>query len=190
MKRIEIVIGIDPGLKGAVCTMNEKGEVIEIEKMPLRKDKKKERNELDNEAIYKNLKEKKEKYKIKGIVIEKQQVRQGQGISSNGKTMMQYGVLLGIVEFIECPIYTVSPQRWQKYIKSICPLEKEELKEYQNKYNYKDSKLISIHYVEKTYGKDRRYLYSSSRQKKPLDGFADAIAITKYCLEELIEAVK
>lgn len=168
-----LIISIDPGLRGALCCYEIKNRierVIEIIDIPLiTKEKEKD---ID---IYK-IKEWITKYKkgedIRKIIIEQQIVMKGQGLSSTGKTMKNYGLLCGLVIGLDLELEIVGAKKWQKGIREL--IKKEDIREY----NYKESKLIAIAYVEKYH--KRELLFSNKRQRKPKDGRADAIAIAKY----------
>lgn len=171
------VLGIDPGLSGALCLLNEEG-IQKIMKMPVCTRPYRKGNYIDLEVIYNFIISFNDV--IKGIYIERQFMLRSQGMSSGSKTMYQSGLLYGLC-YCQCNnLNEVNAKDWQTHIFS-----KVDNTLIQN-YNYPSyTKLQSIAYVEQYYNSN--YLFTSSRQSKPSDGLADAICIAKYGLDELLK---
>ena len=160
------ILGIDPGLKGALCLM--KDNIIQnILPMPVRTEKKK--SFVDIKAIKEWVLGLSALYHIDKVIIEKQMVVSKQGLSSSGKTMYQFGLLEGLFEGLGMDPVIVTPKTWQKEIFKHVDETKIVT------YNYTATKLKSIAFVEQRFGGS--YMFTSSRQKKPSDGIADAICI-------------
>jgi hypothetical protein len=173
------VLGIDPGLSGGLCVLNEKG-IVEAIKMPICTRPNRKGNYIDLKLIYKFVsKYNQERFDwLQGIFIERQFILRSQGMSSGSKTMYQSGLLYGLC-YAECDdLQEINAKDWQGAIFKLVDVNNI------NKYNYNsDTKLKSIAYVEQNY--DSSYLFTSKRQTKPSDGLADAICIAAYGLQVL-----
>jgi crossover junction endodeoxyribonuclease RuvC len=179
------VLGIDPGLSGGLCILNEEG-IIDVIKMPLCTRLNRKGNYIDLKSIFDFI----AKYNndigsndfIQGIFIERQFILRSQGMSSGSKTMYQSGLLYGLC-FAECnDLHEINAKDWQSSIFNKLDTTKI------NNYNYSSyTKLQSIAFVEQTYG--NKYLFKSKRQTKPSDGLADAICIAHFGLEQLIKTI-
>lgn len=180
------VIGIDPGLSGGICVLNDKEGIIDVLKMPLCTRPNRKGNYIDLKKIfdfitdYSRYDEYKNKDNLYGIFIERQFILRSQGMSSGSKTMYQSGLLYGLC-FAECDnLQEVNAKDWQT------PIFKKVDQTNINSYKYSsDTKLQSIAYVEQNF--DRKYLFTSGRQTKPSDGLADAICIASYGLTTLLK---
>lgn len=173
------ILGIDPGLSGGLCILNDEG-IINVIKMPVCTRPNRKGNYIDLEIIYNFIRDFSNKNigYIGGIFIERQFILKSQGMSSGSKTMYQSGLLYGLC-FAECDdLHEINAKDWQKHVFSL--VDDNLIKTY----NYPSpTKLQSIAFVEQTYGD--KYLFSSKRQTKPSDGIADAICIAKYGLDLL-----
>lgn len=118
-------IGIDPGNNGGIVVIDENSEVINWYKMPINS-KKVYRQRIKNEIkkscrtvdITIDFKKVIELISIAGIQkisIETQQAHPDQGRSSIGKTMYQFGALVGICEGLGIEYDVIRPQDWKKY---------------------------------------------------------------------------
>lgn len=171
------VLGIDPGLSGGLCIMNEQG-IIDIMRMPTCTRPNRRGKWIDLEKVYSFI----TKYNnvnsnewINEIYIERQFILRSQGMSSGSKTMFQAGCLYGLC-FSECNnLHEINAKDWQQEI--FKQVDETKIK----KYNYSSyTKLWSVAYVEQFY--NSQYLFYSKRQTKPSDGLADAICIASYGL--------
>ncbi len=163
------ILGVDPGLKGALVLMRD-NTIQTLTRMPTHKIGKKEF--VDIKAVKKWVESQRAFYYIDKVLIEKQMVVSKQGISSSGKTMYQFGLLEGLFEGLGLNPIIVTSKTWQKAI--FTKVDEALLKDY----NYADTKLKAIGFVEQYYNSS--YLFTSSRQTKPSDGIADAICIATY----------
>lgn len=163
------ILGIDPGLKGALCYL-EKGKNPEVFPMPTVKIRKK--NCIDLVPISNYIRDLPSDTKV---VIERQVVIQGQGLSSSSRTMFMFGQLLGICSGVGLQYTDITAYKWQGLI--FPKIDESKMVQY----NYKDTKIKSIAYVTQNYGLD--YCFSSKRQRKPQDGLADAICIANAGFE-------
>ena len=163
------VLGIDPGLKGALCYI-EKGKTPVVMPMPTIKIRKKNCIDVPVIAAYIRSLDKDTK-----ILIERQVVIQGQGLSSSSRTMLMFGQLIGICAGADLSYQDITAFKWQRMI--FAKIDESKIIQY----NYKETKLKSIAYVTQNYGLD--YCFSTTRQKKPQDGLADAICIANAAFE-------
>ena len=163
------VLGIDPGLSGGLCVVNEDG-IVDVMRMPTCKRPNRKGNYIDVDKVLAFM----QKYELDSIYVERQFILRSQGMSSGSKTMYQSGILYGLA-YSQCSdLYEINAKDWQKDIFSKV------VETNINSYNYDDTKLKSIAYVEQTYG--GQHLFYSKRQTKPSDGLADAICIAAYGL--------
>ena len=167
-----IILGIDPGLKGAFCLIKDE-KVLEIFPMPIKAARKGSVINLVSIKAWLDIIHK--KYPIDFVVIEKQIVVSRQGLSSSGKTMYQFGLLVGLCTGLDIDVKIVTAIKWQKII--FPKVDQDNMKSY----NYGDTKIKSIAFVEQNYNSS--YLYTTPRQRKPSDGIADAICIARAGLE-------
>lgn len=174
-----IVIGIDPGLKGALCLVKD-NIVRQVKVMPTYKVGKE--TLIDLAQVKSWFKSMMKIHKIDGIYIEKQIVVSKQGLKSSGKTMYQFGLIVGLLMGLGITPTIVRAIDWQKKVFARVDLTK------LSSYNYPETKLKSIGFVEQNYGLS--YLFTSKRQKKPSDGIADAICIAIYGSQDLAETRK
>lgn len=164
------ILGIDPGLKGGLCVLSEEG-IVEVIRMPTCKRPNRKGNYIDVDKVLQFIC----KYDIDSVYMERQFILRSQGMSSGSKTMYQVGILYGLA-YSQCSdIHEINAKDWQKNI-----FKKLDDSKMIVAYNYDDTKLKSIAYVEQTY--DKSYLFYSKRQTKPSDGLADAICIAAYGL--------
>jgi len=171
------ILGIDPGLEGGLCVLSETG-IIEVMRMPKTTRPHRKGNYIDVEKVINFITE----YSLDYISIERQFILRSQGMSSGSKTMYQSGILYGLCYSMAPSLEEVNAKDWQKII--FPKVDESKIKIY----NYNDTKLKSIAYVEQTYGS--QYLFTSSRQTKPSDGLADAICIAAAALEAQLKKQK
>ena len=174
------VLGIDPGLSGGLCILNESG-IVEVIRMPTCKRPNRKGNYIDLEKIYSFITKYNDRSEdseewIDSIYVERQFILRSQGMSSGSKTMYQSGLLYGLC-YPECnSLNEINAKDWQKCI--FDQVDEDNIIQY----NYDNkTKLKAIAYVEQTYG--GQYLFYSKRQTKPSDGLADAICIASYGLQ-------
>tara|TARA_B100001057_G_scaffold472972_1_gene536869 strand:- start:2733 stop:3227 length:495 start_codon:yes stop_codon:yes gene_type:complete len=115
-----LIIGIDPGISGSICFLQD-GEIIEVLEMPTMTDGKKNKKQVNGAQIYneilKRIKEI-EKKDIK-VVIEQVSAMPGQGVTSMFNFGQSFGILKGICSAMQLPMYFVRPAKWKKYFNLI-----------------------------------------------------------------------
>ena len=115
-----LIIGIDPGIKGAICILKD-GVVIDVFDMPVMPVGKKNKSQVNGSQIYNEIQkviENKDKQDIK-VVIEQVSAMPGQGVTSMFNFGQSYGVLKGIFSAMQIPMDFVSPVKWKKYYNLI-----------------------------------------------------------------------
>ncbi len=124
------IVGIDPGLSGAISFLSTSRDRIEVYPMPEHK-KEKGVQAFNIDEIIHILQEKKDQ--ILSVFIEKQQVFPSQGSVSSGNLMYGYGLLIGIIKASSIPMRVITPKEWKNVLfKGMPPLDnndKNQLKE-------------------------------------------------------------
>ena len=114
MKSIDVVIGIDPGLTGAVCIwdLNKSGRTaIEIYDTPIYASKKNKKEYMPE--LMANTLQAYENKKVH-VFIEKVHSMPGQGVASMFNFGKGYGIWLGVIAAFKLPHTLVTPQAWKK----------------------------------------------------------------------------
>ncbi len=115
-----IIIGIDPGIAGAICFFSN-GNVIDVIDMPTMADGKKNKKQVNGRQIFNEIKFIKNKFVNENIevVVEQVSAMPGQGVTSMFNFGQSYGVIKGICSAMELPIFYVRPAKWKKYFNLI-----------------------------------------------------------------------
>ncbi len=115
-----LIIGIDPGISGAICFF-ENGKIIEVIDMPSMAEGKKNKKQVNGSQIFneislriKNL----DKNNIK-VVIEHVSAMPGQGVTSMFNFGQSFGILKGICSAMQISMFFVRPAKWKKYFSLI-----------------------------------------------------------------------
>jgi len=113
-----IIIGIDPGVSGAICILNN-GIIVNIHEMPTMIDGKKNKKQVNGaEVVNIFLDEIKNEKDVK-VVIEHVNAMPGQGVTSMFNFGQSFGVLKGICSALRLPINFVRPAKWKKHYNLI-----------------------------------------------------------------------
>ena len=110
------IIGIDPGISGAICFF-ENGKIIEIIDMPNMTDGKKNKKQVNGAQIYNEISERIKnvpKYEI-NVVLEQVSAMPGQGVTSMFNFGQSFGVIKGVCAAMRLPLHFVRPAKWKKY---------------------------------------------------------------------------
>ena len=115
-----LIIGIDPGISGSICFL-ENGQIIDAIEMPTMTDGKKNKRQVNGSQIFNEVSEKIKKLDKKDIrvVIEQVSAMPGQGVTSMFNFGQSYGILKGICSAMQLPMYFVRPAKWKKYFNLI-----------------------------------------------------------------------
>jgi len=111
-----LIIGIDPGISGAICFF-EDGQVKEIIDMPVMADGKKNKKQINGPQIYNEILIRINKIQKKDIIVIIEQVSAmpGQGVTSMFNFGQSFGVLKGICSAMQLSTHFVRPAKWKKY---------------------------------------------------------------------------
>ena len=115
-----IIIGIDPGISGAICFLKN-GSILDVIDMPIMTDGKKNKKQVNGSQIYNEIKDlinENDKDNLK-VVVEQVSAMPGQGVTSMFNFGQSFGILKGICAAMQLPIYFVRPAKWKKYFNLI-----------------------------------------------------------------------
>ena len=115
-----LIIGIDPGISGSICFL-ENGKILDVIEMPLMTDGKKNKKQVNGSQVFneitKHIKNK-ELNEIK-VVIEYVSAMPGQGVTSMFNFGQSFGILKGICSAMNLSMYFVRPVKWKKHFNLI-----------------------------------------------------------------------
>ena len=115
-----LIIGIDPGISGSICFLDN-GKILDVIEMPIMTDGKKNKRQVNGAQIFNEISQRIEKIDKKDIkvVIEQVSAMPGQGVTSMFNFGQSFGILKGICSAMQLPIYFVRPAKWKKYFNLI-----------------------------------------------------------------------
>ena len=113
-----IIIGIDPGVSGAICILNN-GKITEIYEMPTMIDGKKNKKQVNGAEITNIINKELINEKEAKVVIEHVSAMPGQGVTSMFNFGQSFGVLKGICAALKLPVYFIRPVKWKKHFNLI-----------------------------------------------------------------------
>ena len=157
-----IIIGIDPGIAGAICFFSS-GNIIDVIDMPTMAEGKKNKKQVNGRQIFNEISSLKNKFSNEkiSVVVEHVSAMPGQGVTSMFNFGQSFGVIKGICSAMELPIFYVRPAKWKKYynlINSEKDASRTKVIEMFPKISYKLSKkdnnkadaILIAHYFENT----------------------------------------
>jgi crossover junction endodeoxyribonuclease RuvC len=113
-----IIIGIDPGVSGAICILNN-GIIVDVYEMPTMIDGKKNKKQVNGaEVVNIFLKEIENEKNVK-VAIEHVNAMPGQGVTSMFNFGQSFGVIKGICSALRLPINFIRPTKWKKHYNLI-----------------------------------------------------------------------
>jgi len=113
-----IIIGIDPGITGAICILENK-KVIEVYETPTMIDGKKNKRQINGAQVTNIIKERLRENEEVLVVVEHVNAMPGQGVTSMFNFGQSFGVIKGICSALSIPIYFVRPAKWKKHFNLI-----------------------------------------------------------------------
>ena len=115
-----IIIGIDPGIAGAICFFSN-GNVIDVIDMPSMAEGKKNKKQVNGNQLFNEIKLRLTKNSNEEIcvVVEHVTAMPGQGVTSMFNFGQSFGVIKGICSAMQLPIHFVRPAKWKKYFNLI-----------------------------------------------------------------------
>ena len=113
-----IILGIDPGVSGAISILENK-KVIDVFEMPTMIDGKKNKKQINGSQVANIFRETMNVYKETIVVVEHVNAMPGQGVTSMFNFGQSFGVIKGISSALKLPIYFVRPTKWKKHFNLI-----------------------------------------------------------------------
>ena len=112
------IIGIDPGLSGAIAIFENK-KVTNIYEMPVMSEGKKNKRQINSAQLVKILRDNIQANEEVSVVVEQVNAMPGQGVTSMFNFGQSFGVIKGICSAMQLPIHFVRPAKWKKYFNLI-----------------------------------------------------------------------
>ena len=114
------IIGIDPGISGAICFF-ENGKILDVIEMPTMNEGKKNKRQVNGAQIYNEIFKRINKNHDKDIrvVVEQVSAMPGQGVTSMFNFGQSFGIIKGICSAMQLSLYFVRPAKWKKYFNLI-----------------------------------------------------------------------
>ncbi len=115
-----LIIGIDPGISGSLCFL-EDGKIMDVLEMPVMAEGKKNKRQVNGAQIYNEISKRIKNFEKKNVkvVIEQVSAMPGQGVTSMFNFGQSFGVLKGICSAMQLSVYFVRPAKWKKYFNLI-----------------------------------------------------------------------
>jgi len=113
-----IIIGIDPGISGAISVLENK-KILEVYDTPTMIDGKKNKRQINSAQVTNIIKERLNNEKEVIVVVEQVNAMPGQGVTSMFNFGQSFGVIKGICAALSLPIYFVRPAKWKKHFNLI-----------------------------------------------------------------------
>ena len=115
-----LIIGIDPGISGAICFL-ENGKIIDVIEMPSMAVGKKNKKQVNGSQIFNEITLRIKDFNKEDVkvVIEQVSAMPGQGVTSMFNFGQSFGILKGICSAMNLPMYFVRPAKWKKYFNLI-----------------------------------------------------------------------
>ena len=113
-----IIIGIDPGISGAISIIENK-KILEVYDTPTMIDGKKNKKQINSAQVTNIFKERLKHDKEVIVVVEHVNAMPGQGVTSMFNFGQSFGVIKGICSALSIPIYFVRPTKWKKHFNLI-----------------------------------------------------------------------
>ena len=112
------IIGIDPGLSGAIAVLEDK-RVLSIFDMPVMAEGKKNKKQLNSAQLVNILKENTKISDDVAVVVEQVNAMPGQGVTSMFNFGQTFGAIKGVCAALSLPIFFVRPSKWKKHFELI-----------------------------------------------------------------------
>ena len=112
------IIGIDPGLSGAIAFFENK-KVINIYEMPVMSEGKKNKRQINSAQLVKILRDNIQANDEVSVVVEQVNAMPGQGVTSMFNFGQSFGAIKGVRAALNLPIFFVRPSKWKKHFELI-----------------------------------------------------------------------
>ena len=112
------ILGIDPGLSGAIAIL-EKKKVLNLFDMPVMAEGKKNKKQLNSAQLVNIIKENSVGGEEIVVVVEQVNAMPGQGVTSMFNFGQTFGAIKGVCAALKLPIFFVRPSKWKKHFELI-----------------------------------------------------------------------
>jgi len=112
------IIGIDPGLSGAIAILKD-NKVLNIFEIPVMSEGKKNKRQLNSAQLVRLLKDNIKDDEEVSVVVEQVNAMPGQGVTSMFNFGQTFGAIKGICAALGLPIFFVRPSKWKKHFELI-----------------------------------------------------------------------
>ena len=114
------IIGIDPGISGAICFFSD-GKIIDVIEMPTMSEGKKNKKQVNGNQLFNEIKShlSATDQEEACVVVEHVTAMPGQGVTSMFNFGQSFGVIKGICSAMQLPIHFIRPTKWKKYFNLI-----------------------------------------------------------------------
>ncbi len=112
------LIGIDPGLSGAIAILEDK-KVLKLLDMPVMAEGKKNKRQLNSAQLVTIINENIKANEEVAVVVEQVNAMPGQGVTSMFNFGQTFGAIKGVCAALNLPIFFVRPSKWKKYFELI-----------------------------------------------------------------------
>ena len=112
------IIGIDPGISGAIAVMHGK-KVVNMYDMPVMAEGKKNKRQLNSSQLVNIIKENIYEDEETIVVVEQVNAMPGQGVTSMFNFGQTFGAIKGVCAALKLPIFFVRPSKWKKHFELI-----------------------------------------------------------------------
>ncbi len=112
------VVGIDPGLSGAIAILKE-NKVLGIFDMPVMAEGKKNKKQLNSAQLVNIIKDNINDKEEIAVVVEQVNAMPGQGVTSMFNFGQTFGAIKGVCAALKLPIFFVRPSKWKKHFELI-----------------------------------------------------------------------
>ena len=115
-----LIIGIDPGISGSICFLDN-GKILDVIEMPIMTDGKKNKKQVNGSQVYNEISKRIKQFEKNQIrvVIEHVSAMPGQGVTSMFNFGQSFGILKGMCSAMQLPMYFVRPAKWKKHYNLI-----------------------------------------------------------------------
>ena len=113
-----IIIGVDPGISGAISVIENK-KILEVYDTPTMIEGKKNKRQINAAQVTNIIKEWVGGKNEVIVVVEHVNAMPGQGVTSMFNFGQSFGVIKGICAALSLPIYFVRPVKWKKHCNLI-----------------------------------------------------------------------
>ena len=115
-----LIIGIDPGISGSICFLDN-GKILDVIEMPIMTDGKKNKKQVNGSQVYNEVTKRIKQFEKNQIrvVIEHVSAMPGQGVTSMFNFGQSFGIIKGICSAMQLSLFFVRPAKWKKYFNLI-----------------------------------------------------------------------